>query len=255
MQGLAKQLSRLFCMACLILAPGILTAQTSAGATAERVAEGSAQLMAELKRVLPDIPVEGVHELPIAGMYGIEVGGGQVLYGTADGKYLFSGDLYQLGDKLLNLAESRRAIKRKQKMDEVPLDEMVVFSPTGKRKTYVSVFTDVDCTYCRKLHQEMAEINALGIEVRYLAYPRAGLGTPTHNKIVSAWCAQDPNAAMTSLKAGQSIPNASCENPVADQFALGQAVGVTGTPAIVTEDGRLLPGYMPAAALAEAVGL
>ena len=228
---------------------------TDAEVLSRAKALGAERLVMELGRVLPQMKVQDVHALPVPGMFGVDVGGGQVLYGTADGKYLFSGDLYELGDEIVNLAEGRRAVQRKAIMDAVPMEEMLVFSPEGKAKTYVSVFTDVDCGYCRKLHQEMADINALGIEVRYLAYPRAGLGTPTASKIVSAWCANSPNDALTSLKAGKNIPTADCDNPVADQYALGQEVGVTGTPAIVTEDGRLLPGYMPAAALAEAIGL
>ena len=122
-------------------------------------------------------------------------------------------------------------------------------------KTHINVFTDVDCGYCRKLHQEIADINKLGIEVRYLAYPRQGLGTETHRRIASAWCADNPNEALTTLKQGGQIPNKQCDNPIAGQYELGQQVGVTGTPAIVTADGRLLPGYMPAPKLAEALGL
>ena len=107
----------------------------------------------------------------------------------------------------------------------------------------------------KRLQGMVAEINALGIEVRYLAYPRAGLNSPTYLKIQSAWCADDPNVAITALKSGQTIEDVSCDNPIADQYALGNQVGVQGTPAIITSDGRLLPGYMPAAALAEAIGL
>ena len=116
---------------------------------------------------------------------------------------------------------------------------MVIFPAVGETKGVVSVFTDVDCGYCRKLHQEVPKLNQMGIEVRYLAYPRAGVGSRSYQKIVSAWCAADPNKAMTQLKSGMEIPDVSCENPVAAQFDLGQQVGVTGTPAIVLEDGRL----------------
>lgn len=212
-------------------------------------------LMDRLKIAAPQLPVLEVYATPVPGIFAVDLEGGQTLYGTQDGKHLFSGDLYGVGDGIFNLAEERRAVKRKKLLDGVPRQEMVVFSPAGETKDYVSVFTDVDCGYCRKLHQEMADINALGIEVRYLAYPRAGIGTPTYGKIVSAWCAKSPTEAMTALKAGLSIPSAECDNPVAKQYQLGQQVGVTGTPAIVTSDGRLLPGYMPAQRLAEAVGL
>ena len=216
---------------------------------------GSTPLIERLEANVRGLPIVDVYALPLEGYYGIELKGGQTLYGSADGKYLFSGDMYQLEGGLINLAEERRSMRRKQLMDAEPVEDMVVFSPAGEVRDYVNVFTDVDCGYCRKLHQEMADINARGIEVRYLAYPRAGLGTPTHNKIVSAWCAKNPNDAMTALKAGQSIPEASCDNPTAHHYELGQEVGVRGTPAIVTSDGRMLPGYMPADRLATALGL
>ena len=216
-------------------------------ASAQQAPEGSEKLMQALRAALPKVPVEDVYAAEIPGFYAVDLAGGQTLYGSGDGKFLFAGDL--------NLAESRRAKRRKVLMDAQLPEDMVVFSPSGESRAYVHVFTDVDCGYCRKLHQEMADINALGIEVRYLAYPRAGIGTPSHDKLVSAWCADNPNQAMTALKNGLTIPPAVCDNPTASQYELGQKVGVTGTPAIVTADGRVLPGYMPAARLAGALGL
>ena len=217
--------------------------------------EGSEILVSALKKNLPNLPIEGVHETPVEGMFGIELAGGQILYGSKDGRFFIAGDMYEIGQGITNLAEDRRALKRRAIIDEVPQEDLVVFSPSGDKKTHVTVFTDVDCGYCRKLHQEMADLNALGIEVRYMAYPRQGLDTPTYDKIVSAWCAKNPNEAITALKAGRDIPHATCDNPVARQFEIGQLVGVTGTPAIVTENGKLLPGYLPAAELAARIGL
>ncbi len=223
---------------------------------ADHYPKGSEALLQQLKQTIPNLGIEAVTEAELPGFYLLELSNGQTLYGTKEGKHLFSGDLFSIANgQIVNYAENRRAMKRKRLMDMQPADDMVVFSPAGQTKTYVSVFTDVDCSYCRKLHQEMAELNALGIEVRYLAYPRGGLGTPTYAKIVSAWCAENPNDAITALKSGLNIPSKECSNPVASQYQLGQQIGVTGTPAIVTEDGRLLPGYMPAAQLAQAVGL
>ncbi len=217
---------------------------------------GSERLLGALNKHAPNLPIEDVYEAPLPGFIAVELAGGNVLYGSADGRYFyFGGDLYEMGAELVNLTEGRRATKRKRLLDAVPMEEMVVFSPAGTTRTHVSVFTDIDCGYCRKLHQEVAEINALGIEVRYLAYPRAGMGTPSAAKIITAWCADDRNDAMTALKAGEQVPMASCSNPVANQIELGRQVGVSGTPAIVTADGRLLPGYMPAQDLAEAIGL
>ena len=232
-------------------------AATADGATADgATAEGGNQLVEKLRTLRPDIPIEKVSAAPGPGIYALELAGGTVFYGTADGRYLFAGDLYELtDDDLVNLAEVGRIEKRRDLMAGVSRDEMVVFAAVGETKGVINVFTDVDCGYCRKLHQEVPKLNQMGIEVRYLAYPRAGVGSRSYQKTVSAWCAKDPNKAMTQLKSGMEIPDVSCENPVASQFDLGRQVGVTGTPAIVLEDGRLLPGYMPAAELAETVGI
>ncbi len=238
------------------VAAGLVFAVICTGAVMAATPSGSERLLGALSKHAPNLPIEDVYEAPLPGFYAVELAGGNVLYGSADGQYFyFGGDLYEMGTELVNLTEGRRALKRKRLLDAVPMEEMVVFSPTGTTRTHVSVFTDIDCGYCRKLHQEVDQINALGIEVRYLAYPRAGMGTPSAEKIITAWCADNRNDAMTALKAGQQVPMASCSNPVANQIELGRQVGVSGTPAIVTADGRLLPGYMPAQDLAEAIGL
>lgn len=214
------------------------------------------RLVSKLKSLRPDIPIEAVSSTPIPGIYALELTGGTVFYGTADGQYLFAGDLYELGEnELINLAEAGRADMRRELMSTVAEKDMLVFSPSGATKAAINVFTDVDCGYCQKLHQEVPALNAMGVEVRYLAYPRAGVGSRSYQKIVSAWCAEDPNAALTKLKARESIPDATCPNPVAEQFDLGREIGVNGTPAIVLEDGRMLPGYMPADDLARAIGI
>ena len=209
----------------------------------------------KLLATFPNLPIETLFKVPMPGLVGVELDGGQIVYVSNDGNFLLSGDLYQIESDVVNLAETRRSMRRQAIMAEIPRDEMVVFSPAGETRAFISVFTDVDCGYCRKLHLEVPELNAQGVEVRYLAYPRAGLNTPTYDKIVSAWCAQDPNEALTAVKAGETIAPRQCVNPVADQFEIGQKIGVTGTPAIVTQGGQLLPGYMPADDLVAALGL
>lgn len=219
-------------------------------------AEDGQRLVERLKALRPDIPIENVASTPIPGIYALELAGGTVFYGTEDGRYLFAGDMYELGDdELINLAETGRTMKREKLLAQVDKDDMLIFSPQGPTKAAISVFTDVDCGYCQKLHQEVPALNDMGIEVRYMAYPRAGIGSESYDKIVSAWCAEDPNAALTRVKARQPIPSATCENPVAEQYQLGREMGVSGTPAIILQDGTLLPGYMPADKLAEAVGV
>ncbi len=219
-------------------------------------AEEARVLVERISALRPDIPIEHVSRTPLPDIYALELAGGTVFYGTADGRYLFAGDLYELGDHdLVNLAESGRMEKRRALMATVSEEDMVIFSPRGTPKAVVNVFTDVDCGFCQKLHQEVPQLNDMGVEVRYLAYPRAGIGSRSYHKIVSAWCADDPNAAITKLKAREQIPEATCENPVAEQFELGREMGVAGTPAIILEDGRMLPGYMPAAELAQKLGI
>jgi len=232
------------------------SSETPLAAGPVTAAQSDNLLLSRLKRVRPDIPINSVYPSPIPGILAMELEGGAMLYGTEDGKFMFAGDLYSIGDiELLNLAEQRREVVRKELMASVEADDAWVFKAAGETKAVVNVFTDVDCGYCRKLHAEVPRLNELGVEVRYLAYPRAGIGSASYNTIVSAWCADDRGSALTDAKSGKSIEAKTCVNPVAEQFQLGQEVGVTGTPAIVTDGGKLLPGYMPADILAQTLGL
>lgn len=205
----------------------------------------------------PDIQVENVKASDVKGLYEVRLKDGPTVYATEDGKFFLTGDLFQLAPGgFVNIAERGREQLRKTRMAEVKASDMIVFPAEGKAKGAVYVFTDVDCGYCRKLHNEVPELNKLGIEVRYLAYPRdfpRGAQSRTTPKMVSAWCADDPREALTALKNNQNIKTASCKNPIAEQYMLGAEMGVTGTPAIVTESGELIPGYMPAQQLANAV--
>ena len=232
--------------AVLVLSPAAIAETTDALETGRKLAE-------KLQQLRPGIPIEAVVAIDIPGMYAIELSGGTTLYGTADGQHFFSGDLFAVQDDLVNLSEQRRDKKRQQLMAQQSLEDMIVFPAVGEPRGYIQVFTDVDCGYCRKLHNEMAQINELGIEVRYLAYPRAGVDSDTHDKMVSAWCAKDPQSAITQLKAGASVPTKTCQNAISDHYGLGQQLGISGTPAIVLADGRLLPGYLPTERLAAAV--
>ena len=213
-------------------------------------------LVAKLKSLRPDMPIKTVQETEFDGLLVLKLEDGGILYGTADGRFLFSGDMYAVdSDGFVNLTDAIRAERRLALLADVREEDMIVFKADGERKAYVNIFTDVDCGYCRRLHQEIADINALGIEVRYLAFPRAGIDSESYHKIVSAWCSNDRQRAITELKLGKNIPQRSCPNPVAAQLELGNQVGVSGTPALVTAHGQLIPGYLPAETLAEALGL
>ena len=219
----------------------------------ESVPAGSAEavIRQQFANSRPDVVIESVAVSDVAGIYTVSLKNGPDIYVSADGKHFFLGDLFAVtASGFQNLAETRRNADRKALMAEVAREDMIIFSPDKEAKGAVYVFTDVDCGYCQKLHAEVPELNAMGIEVRYLAYPRAGAGSPTYNKMVSAWCADDRQEAMNNLKNRKAVAAKSCENPVAEEYELGNQVGVTGTPAIVTTDGQLIPGYMPAKRLA-----
>ena len=223
--------------------------------------------MAELegvrKRVealLPELrsglAIERIEETPVAGLYEVLLNGNRTLYMSADGNYFLVGDMYEVSSEgIFNLPELARQEKRKELMAKVDATSMISFKPASGLLATVSVFTDVDCTYCRKLHREMRQYHKKGIEVRYLAYPRAGIGSESYKKTVSAWCSSDPQRAITTLKRGDNIPSRTCPNPVAAQYELGGRVGVIGTPSIVLSDGRMLPGYLSAEKLAEELGI
>lgn len=196
-----------------------------------------------------------IKESPIKGLYEVTVGS-QVFYFYKDGRYVIAGNMFDMTNGL-NLTEAARSKaqlaalrapnqKNIDAMKKVGEDSMIVFKPKGKAKHTVSVFTDIDCGYCRKLHKEMANYNKLGIQVQYLAYPRAGVGSGSYKKAVSVWCADDKRKAMTTAKTGGNLAEKNCDNPVQSQMALGQKMGVNGTPAIVLENGQLYPGYAPA---------
>ena len=205
----------------------------------------------------PDLPVERVVGAEVAGLYRVELHGGQFLYATADGKHFIAGDMYELQNRqLVNLGDARRNAQRRDLMSKVKVADTVVFAPDkGETKAVVNVFTDVDCSYCQKLHSQIAQYNALGIEIRYLAWPRSGLKGATHTKLVTAWCSPNRQDAITQLKPRKEIPVRNCANPVDAEYALGEAVGVTGTPSLVLASGELVPGYVSPVELARLLGI
>lgn len=224
----------------------------SLASTLALAAEPEQVIRKTLQGMQPDLPIESIDKSPLSGLYQVQLKGGRILYASADGQFVMQGHLYQIKDgKPLNLTQQAESRAMAKAINAIPAKEMVVFSPK-QPKTHITVFTDTDCPYCQKLHQEVAELNRLGIEVRYTAFPRQGLGSPGYQELVNVWCAEDPREAMTKAKTGAKLPDAQCENPVAKQFALGQMVGVQGTPAIFLADGQMIPGYQPAAQLAEA---
>lgn len=241
LNGLKKCLSLLSVSGLLLVGPVLAQDNEEMGAIREI-----------LNKTQPDMTILAIVPSPIAGMYEVQLPQGQVLYATADGKYFITGDLFESrAEGLINVGEERRSAERAARIAELDEREMVIFAPEGETKAVITVFTDVDCPYCRKLHDEVPKLNDYGISVRYLAFPRAGLENETYYTMISAWCADDPKSALTSAKRGGKIADRKCDNPVEKHYRLGREVGVTGTPALVLEDGTLLPGFVPADTLAE----
>jgi thiol:disulfide interchange protein DsbC len=200
--------------------------------------------VALLKRLPTGSKVEDLRPSPIPGVYEF-VQGADVNYLTADGKYFLDGNLYDM-DTHANLTEDLRARARLALISAVPESQMVIFGPKNPQYT-ITVFTDVDCAYCRKMHSEMAELNRLGVRVRYMFYPRTGPNTESWKKAEVVWCSSNRNEALTRAKAGATLDltKTCAATPVAREYALGQSIGVRGTPAILTENGDYLAGYSP----------
>lgn len=223
-------------------------------------------ILENLHKARPDINFGQPRPSMIKGLYQVQVPGGPILYVTPEGDKFIAGEIFGIDSTGFSKLEDPFVIEeRKKALASLDGKSSINFKPKGKAKAVVYVFTDVDCGYCRKLHSQMHAYdeggqqkpgyNDLGIEIRYLAYPRAGIPSPSADKLISAWCAKDKLAAMTKLKADESVPNATCENPVAQQFQLGGQLGVNGTPALFLPDGKLMPGYLPPEDLARTLGI
>ena len=235
-----KRFSVVVCAALMAASSGILFAADTLS---------NDKLKAKLAKMLPQANITAVNDIGVSGIREVDVSG-EILYISEDGKHLFQGDIYNIEKGMVNLTETRRNATRKELMDAVDEKEMISFGDKDAKHT-VTVFTDIDCPYCAKLHNEMDQYNAEGIRVQYLFFPRAGVKSPSGDKAVAVWCADDQQKAMTTAKSGGDVGKKTCENPIQEHFDLGQKVGVTGTPAIISEDGQLLPGYIPAKRLSK----
>jgi thiol:disulfide interchange protein DsbC len=206
-------------------------------------ANDEATLGEKLKPLFGDLP-DAITATPIEGIYQASFGM-ELIYVSKDGRYFFSGDMID-GSTRTNLSEDARTTARKTEMTGSEAEGAITFKAKGVEKHVLSVFTDVTCPYCTKLHKEVPKLNEAGVTVNYMAYPRAGIGSDSYKQMVSIWCAKDQQAALTKAKNGATVDVKSCDNPVANHFALGKKVSVSGTPALVTASGALIPGYRPA---------
>jgi thiol:disulfide interchange protein DsbC len=195
-----------------------------------------------LRKVNPQVRIDQITAAPLPGFQAVVVGG-QVVYVSDDGKYLMQGTLYDINAKK-DLSEATLAGVRRDLLKTIPASDRIVFAPANPKYT-VTVFTDVECAYCRKLHSEIADYNKQGIAVEYVAFPRMGLASEDFKEMEAVWCAADQKKALTDAKNDRPVPRKTCKNPVTMQYNLGQRMGLTGTPMILADDGTQLGGYVP----------
>lgn len=224
--------------------PPAATAAGAASPDSAPVAAISPETLRAVAKAAGDgVKPEDIRPTPLPGIFEMRRGA-DILYVSQDGKYVFLGDLYQVAGRQ-NLTEVRRSELRRELIDRVPESRMVVFSPPNPKYT-VTVFTDVDCPYCRTLHSKIDEYNKLGVKVRYLFFPRTGPNTESWFKAEQVWCSTDRRAALTQAKLGKPLDAKVCANtPVAQDYELGKQIGLEGTPGIVLSDGTMIGGYMP----------
>jgi thiol:disulfide interchange protein DsbC len=224
-----------------------MAAGTAAAAPAPAPSAPAADPRIELAARIPGVKPEELRPSPIAGIYEL-TRGAEVTYVSSDGRYVLTGDLYQIAKTgaYPNLSDARRRELRVKMMAALPETQLVVFAPKTAPKYTITVFTDPDCAWCRKLHSQMAEYNKLGIKIRYAFYPREGPDTEAWRKSEAVWCSADRKDALTRAKLGQTIKARACgDTPVRQTWELGREIGVEGTPNMVLADGEMIPGYLP----------
>ena len=212
-----------------------------------------------IRGVMPHLKIKAVTRSPIEGVFEVRVDDGKTAFFISeDGSYLIAGDMYDLSDgNLLNLTETRRAQWRRELLStSEPLDT-ITFAPPPAREssTIVYVFVDIGCPFCQEMHMDLAQYHEYGIEFRYMAFPLDGIGSPSHDRMVSVWCADDRQKAFNDAMLGKPSRTSQCNGPIETHYKLGGQIGVDGTPALVSADGVLFEGYRSPSELAGALGL
>ena len=207
---------------------------------AESTPDGVEKLKQSLSETMPSVKPTRITATPIAGLYEVIVGS-QVVYMSDDARYMIEGDLYDLKTKR-NVSEEAKSAIRLAALDKLGEKNMLVYKPR-KVENVITVVTDIDCPYCRRLHSEIPQYMEKNVEVRYVFLPLKG--TADMKKTISVWCADDQQGALDTAKAGGKVEEKTCDNPIRQHLQLARDLGVRGTPAIILESGELLPGYVP----------
>ena len=227
------------------LGAGLLFLAATAGVTLAND-EAATEIEKKVRALAPGATSIAISETPLEGILQVQVNN-EIYYASSDARYLLIGRIMDM-DTRVNITDLAKSAIRKDLLVNLDSSQHISFTPIKPRHELL-VFTDIDCGYCRKLHSQIDEYMAEGIAINYLAFPRAGPNSHSFEKYVSVWCADDQRNALTLAKNGDEPEALQCDNPIGDQYELGLDIGVTGTPALVTSDGTLIPGYMPPAQL------
>jgi thiol:disulfide interchange protein DsbC len=227
--------------------PVVKTAKAAAPTTA---ANSDAVVRAAVAKLIPNTPIDSIKASVIPGYREVAMGS-RIFYVSSDGKYFIQGSIFDLTSRT-SVTEKSQAAIRKTILASVGPERRIIFSPPNP-KHRLTVFTDIDCGFCRKMHQQIADYNKLGISVEYLFYPRAGVASDSATKAISVWCSADRRKAMTDAKNERAVPKKTCTNPIAADYALGQKVGFDGTPAAYASNGQQVGGYLPPAQMLAAL--
>lgn len=230
--------------ACAAETPATAGGKAVADAPATADAATRERIETALQGLAPGMKVDAVAPSPIPGFLEVALGA-RIIYVSQDGKQLLQGSLIDIASRE-SLTQASEARLRRDMLANVGDDTGITFAAANP-KHEVTVFTDIDCGYCRRMHSEIAEYNRLGITINYLFYPRAGVGSESYQKAVNVWCAPDRRKALTEAKAGKDLPAGNCTSPVTRDYDLGRRVGLDGTPAVYSDNGTQLGGYVPPA--------
>jgi len=205
-------------------------------------ADDNAEMKSKLEAMMPGIVIDSLQSVDNTGLYEAVLEG-EIVYFSQDARYAFQGDVINLETRD-NITENKRVVLRKNTLASLNESDMIIYEPKETKHT-LTVFTDIDCGYCRKLHMQMDDYNALGIRIRYMAYPRSGPDSESFVKAEEVWCSEDRKQAMTDAKNGLGVDSKICDSPVSAHYKVGRELGVNGTPALFLESGDMLPGYVP----------
>lgn len=236
-----ENLMRKILMSIIFVTVGIQSVTVYAASETDAEKERYKNIITALEIFSPGTTIDSISPAPVPGLVEVVIGP-RLFYFSDDGRFLVNGSIIDVMNQK-NVTEPKVAAARKASLDQLDENSMIIFSPKEPKHT-VTVFTDIDCGYCRKLHSQIDQYNDLGIQVRYLLYPRTKVGSSSYNKAVSVWCSKDRKKTFTEAKSGKNVENKECSNPVSDNMQLGGLMGVRGTPSIMRSTGEMIPGYL-----------